>query len=686
MSYSSSAASDNPLLRPYDLPPFAQIRPEQVEPAIDQVLADNRAQLQALLQHGQPYSWASLVQPLEEMEEHLSRAWSPVVHLNAVMNSEALRSAYNACLPKLSAYYTEFGQNTALYQAYQALADSDEFAELDAVQQRVVQNALRDFRLSGVSLPDEQKARYKTIMQRLSQLGAKFSENLLDATQAWHKQITDVSELAGLPESALGLAQQMAQQAGLEGWLINLELPSYLPVINYADSRALREEVYRAYVTRASELGPNAGQWDNLPIMQEIVQLRHELAQLVGFANYAEYSLATKMADSAEQVFNFLEDLAARSQSQAQCELAEISAFALEQGGPQPLELWDIGYYAEKLKQARYEVSQEALRPYFPITRVLPGLFAIAQQLYGIRIEPTAGEVWHPEVQLYAIYDGDGCRIGRFYLDLYARANKRGGAWMDGCISRRRTADGIQHPAAYLVCNFSPAVGDKPALLTHQDVETLFHEFGHGLHHLLTKIDYSAVSGISGVEWDAVELPSQIHENWCWQREALNLLSGHYQTGEVLPETLYQRLQAAKHFQSAMFMLRQLEFALFDLRLHARYQPESGPRVLETLAEVREQVAVLHPPQWNRFANSFNHIFSGGYAAGYYSYKWAEVLSADAFSLFEDRGVLNSEVGLAFRREVLEVGGSRPAADSFRAFRGREPQVDALLKASGIAA
>ncbi|HXH04162.1 MAG TPA: oligopeptidase A [Candidatus Competibacteraceae bacterium] len=677
----------NPLLDAGDLPPFSAIRPEHAEPAVDALLTENRARLELLLEAGAPYTWDNLIAPIEAMEDRLSRAWSPVNHLNAVMNSDAWRAAYNACLPKLSAYYTELGQNERLYQAYRSIAEGPEYARLDAAQRKVIDDALRDFRLSGVSLPPEQKARFKQIMQRLSQLGAKFSENLLDATQGWKKHIGPAEEgrLAGLPDSARALARQSAEREGLTGWLLTLEFPSYLPVLNYADDRALREELYQAYVTRASDQGPNAGRWDNGPLMAEILALRHEAAQLVGYANYAEYSLASKMASSTAEVMDFLTDLARRSRPQAERELAEVAEFARMQDGLERLEAWDVGYYSEKLRQARYQISQEALRPYFPETRVVPGLFAVAERLYDVRIEPLPGvEVWHPEVRTYAIRDGEGELLGRFYLDLYARPNKRGGAWMDGCISRRRDRTELQRPAAYLVCNFTPPLGDDPALFTHQEVTTLFHEFGHGLHHLLTQVDYAPVAGIHGVEWDAVELPSQFMENWCWQPEALELLSGHYRSGEPLPEDLYRRLIAAKNFQSALLMVRQLEFALFDFRLHREYDPTQGARIEELLAEVRRQVAVLIPPPYNRFANSFSHIFAGGYAAGYYSYKWAEVLSADAFSLFEERGVFDPEAGAAFRREVLEVGGSRPAAESFRAFRGREPRIDALLRQCGI--
>ena len=678
----------NPLLTASDLPAYHSIQAEHIEPAIDHLLAENRAAIADLLADcTSPPTWTTLIQPLEELEDRLSRAWSPVNHLHSVCDSEALRSAYNACLPKLSAYYTELGQHEGLYQAYQHIATGPEYTTLNPAQRKVIDNALRDFRLSGIALPATQRERYKTIMQELSALSAKFAENVLDATQAWTRPVHDEMELAGLPDSARALARQTAQQRGLEGWLLTLELPSYLPVLNYADNRELRRELYSAYCTRASDQGPNAGQWDNSPVMERILALRHELAQLLGFASYADYSLATKMADSPAQVLDFLTDLAQRARPQAQHELDELRSFAREQGGPSELEAWDIGYYAEKLRQQRYQLSQEELRPYFPITRVLPGLFAVAEKLFGITIRALDGvEVWDAAVQVYEIVDASGTVRGRFYLDLYARPRKRGGAWMDGCLTRRQVEGAVRRPAAYLVCNFTPPVGDDPALLTHGEVQTLFHEFGHGLHHLLTTVDYAPVAGIHGVEWDAVELPSQFLENWCWSREALDLLAGHYQSGEPLPEALYQRMLDARHFQAGILLARQLEFALFDFRLHHDYDPAQGGRVREVLDTVRQQVAVILPPPWNRFANAFTHIFAGGYAAGYYSYKWAEVLSADAFSAFEESGIFDATTGTRFRAQILEVGGSRPALDSFIAFRGRRPHIDALLRLSGIAA
>ncbi|MDX1655301.1 MAG: oligopeptidase A [Candidatus Competibacteraceae bacterium] len=677
----------NPLLNSAPLPPFHAIRAEHVVPAIETLLERNRCRLARLLEASDSYTWNNLIEPLEAMDDELSRAWGPVRHLNSVMNSPELREAFNACLPKLSEYATEFSHNERLYRAYRSIRDGDEYARLDQAQRKVIDDALRDFHLAGVDLPADQKARYKEIMQRLSSLSAKFNENVLDATQAWSRQVSDESLLAGLPQSARSLARQAAQAKGLEGWLLTLEFPSYFPVLNYADSRELRRELYEVYVTRASELGPDAGRFDNAPLMEEILALRHESAQLLGFADYAEYSLATKMADSPGQVLDFLTDLGARARPQAQRELEEIQSFARQQGGPENLEAWDVAYWGEKLRQHRYQISQEELRPYFPEDRVVPGLFKVIQRLYGVRIEPLEDvEVWHRDVKAYGVRDPDGSLRGRFYLDLYARANKRGGAWMDGAVTRRRTQDGLQVPAAYLVCNFTPPVGDTPALFTHQEVTTLFHEFGHGLHHLLTRVDYPEVAGIHGVEWDAVELPSQFMENWCWEREALDLLAAHYQTGEPIPEDLYKRMIAARNFQSALMMVRQLEFALFDLRLHRDYDPGQGGRIYSTLEWVRDQVAVVRPPAFNRFANSFSHIFAGGYAAGYYSYKWAEVLSADAFSAFEEAGIFDQATGRRFLESILEVGGSRNAMSNFKAFRGREPQIEPLLRHSGIAA
>jgi oligopeptidase A len=677
----------NPLLDQSGLPPFSKIKPEHVKPAIDALLAESRQLVEQLLQKNSRYSWANLVEPLDAMNDRINRAWSPVSHMNSVVNSEALRDTYNECLPILSEYGTEMGQHEGLYQAYRQIADGDEYQRLDRAQKKVIDNALRDFRLSGIELDQAARDRYKTIQQELSRLTSQFSDNVLDASNAWHKQITDESLLAGLPESARALAKQTAEQRELEGWVFTLEFPSYYPVQTYADNRELREELYSAYVTRASDQGPHAGQWDNTGAMEQIMALRHEAALLLGYNNYAARSLATKMADSTDQVMGFLEDLAARSGPAAQRELEEVRSFAREHHDHDDLQAWDIPYYSEKLRQNKYAISQEELKPYFPEPRVVSGLFTIVERLYGLQIEAVAGiDTWHEDVAFYHIRDDAGKVRGEFYLDLYARQHKRGGAWMDECISRRRSGSDLQIPVAYLTCNFSPPIGDRPALFTHDEVITLFHEFGHGLHHMLTQIDYAGVSGISGVAWDAVELPSQFMENWCWEREALDLFSGHFENGEKIPETLYQRMQQAKNFQSAMQMMRQLEFAIFDFRIHRDYDRDRGARIHATLEEVRKQYAVLQPPAFNRFENGFTHIFGGGYAAGYYSYKWAEVLSADAFAAFEESGIFNRETGNKFLTCILEQGGSREPMELFVEFRGREPTIDALLRHCGLAA
>jgi len=674
---------ENPLLDMTGLPPFSRIEPEHVEPAIDRLIAECRARIEELTCRSEVPTWESFVEPLEESDDALSRAWSPVGHLNSVMNSDELRAAYNACLPKLSDYGTEVGQNTALFEGYRAVASQE---HLDPTQRKLLENALRDFHLSGVDLPADKKARYKEISQELSRLTSKYEENLLDATSAWSKVITEEARLAGLPDSAKGLAKQTAVQRGEEGWVLTLDFPSYLPVMTYADDRELRREVYEAYSTRASDQGPHPGEWDNGEIMDQILKLRHELAGLLGFGNYAERSLATKMARSTDEVMHFLNDLAQRSVARARRELDELREYAREHHGAEDLAPWDLAYYSEKLREHRYAITQEELRPYFPVTRVLTGMFSVVERLFDIRIQEVEGvETWHPDVRFFEIRDNTGELRGQFYLDPFARQKKRGGAWMDVCTNRLHTARCDQIPVAYLVCNFTPPVGDKPSLLTHNEVETLFHEFGHGLHHMLTKVDYPAVAGINGVPWDAVELPSQFMENWCWEREPIDLISGHVDTGEPIPPDLYERMRAAKNFQSAMQMVRQLEFALFDFRIHLEYDPDKGGRIYEILDEVRDQVAVMKPPAFNRFAHGFSHIFAGGYAAGYYSYKWAEVLSADAFSLFEEKGVFDTETGRAFRRSILERGGSAEAMELYTAFRGREPTIDALLRHTGIA-
>ncbi|WP_429137857.1 oligopeptidase A [Aeromonas veronii] len=679
---------NNPLLTMDSLPPFSQIKPEQVQPAVIQAIADCKQKISDVLAQRDPHTWDSLIAPLEEVNDRLSRIWSPVSHLNSVLNSEALREAHDACLPLLSEFQTYVGQHEGLYQAYLALSQSDDFPLLSGAQRKEIQNTLRDFRLSGIGLPAEAQQRYGEIQARLSELASRFSNNVLDATQGWHKLVVDEAELAGLPDSVRAAARQMAELKGKEGWLFTLDIPSYLPVMMYADNRELRAEMYEAFTTRASDQGPNAGKWDNSAIMSELLTLRRELAQLLGFANYAELSLATKMADKTEQVVSFLTDLAAKSLPQGKAELEEIRSFAAEQHGQSELAAWDLAYYAEKLKQHKFSISDEQLRPYFPASKVVKGLFEVVKRVFGMKVRERLGiDTWHPDVRFYDIFDADDELRGSFYLDLYAREHKQGGAWMDVCLGRRYRQDGsLQKPVAYLTCNFNGPVDGKPALFTHNEVVTLFHEFGHGIHHMLTRIDVAGVAGINGVAWDAVELPSQFLENWCWESEALAFISGHYETGEPLPADLLEKMLTARNFQAAMQMLRQLEFALFDFRLHQEFDPANPAQLPALLDEVRSQVAVMTPPAFNRFQHSFSHIFAGGYAAGYYSYKWAEVLSADAFSRFEEEGIFNPATGQSFLKNILEKGGSKEPMELFRAFRGREPKVDALLRHSGIAA
>lgn len=668
------------------LPPFSAIEPAMVQPAVEQALAACRQNIETAVA-STPVSWQSLITDTEETSDHLSRLWSPVSHLNSVMSSPELREAYESCLPLLSDFSTWVGQHEGLYQAYLALSQSAEYASLSSAQQKVIQNALRDFKLSGIGLSDDKKQRYGDIQSRLSDLASTFSNNCLDATQAWFKHITDETQLAGLPEDAKLAAAEAAQSRELAGFVFTLEFPSYIAVMTYADDALLRQEMYQAYCTRASDQGPTAGQFDNTAIIEETLALKHELAQLLDFQNAAEESLATKMAESPAQVLAFLSDLAKRAKPQAQQDLQQLTAFAKANFGVDQLQAWDTAYYSEKLKMATYAISDEVLRPYFPEHKVVAGLFSVLHKVFGISVTERSGvDVWHPDVKFYDITDASGELRGSFYLDLYARAKKRGGAWMDDCQGRRVKADGsLQRPVAYLTCNFNKPVGGKPALFTHDEVVTLFHEFGHGLHHMLTKVDASAVAGISGVPWDAVELPSQFMENWCWAPEALQLISGHYETGEPLPADLLEKMLAAKNFQSALFLVRQLEFALFDFRVHADYQPALGGQVQQVLDQVRSEVSVIVPPRFNRFQHSFSHIFAGGYGAGYYSYLWAEVLSADAFGRFEEEGVFNSETGKDFLQCILERGGSAEPMELFKAFRGREPSNAALLRHMGIA-
>ena len=676
----------NPLLNNSELPLFSQIKAVHVEPAIEQLLAEARTTVEQLLADNDTYTWGNLIEPLEQAEDKINKAWSPVSHMNSVVNNDELRDAYNACLPKLSVYSTEMGQHEGLFKAYKSIEASDAYAQLDTAQKKVIQNALRSFRLSGIALDEDKKARYKDISLELSQLASKYEENLLDATNDWHKLISKKSDLAGLPESALQQAKQTAEQEGKKGWMLTLQFPSYIAVMTYADDRQLRADMYKAFSTRASELGANS-EWDNSEIMEKTLALRHEKAQLLGFNNYAELSLATKMADSAKQVTDFLEELAEKSLPQARQDLAELAEFAQQQYGINKLHTWDTGYYSEKMRQSAYDLSQEEVKQYFPAPRVLQGLFDVVEKLYGLNISELDNvEFWHQDVRFFQIKDKAGELRGKFYIDLYARPKKRGGAWMDDCVGRKKTADTIQIPVAYLTCNFTPPTANDPALLTHDEVLTLFHEFGHGLQHMLTKVDYLGVSGINGVEWDAVELPSQFMENWCWEKEGLTLISGHYKTGEALPEALFNKMLAAKNFQAGMIMVRQLEFSLFDFKMHQDYSPELGAKIYDKLNAIREQVSVMIPPDFNRFAHGFSHIFAGGYAAGYYSYKWAEVLSSDAYSLFEENGIFDQKTGEAFLTNILETGGSADAMELFVKFRGREPKIDALLRHSGIAA
>ncbi len=676
----------NPLLTFQGLPPFSAIRPEDIVPAVSAALDDCRAVVEKVVAQPGPFTWDNLCQPLAEVDDRLSRIWSPVSHLNSVKNSPELREAYEQSLPLLSEFGTWVGQHAGLYNAYRNLKQGDAFNQLTKAQQKAVDNSLRDFELSGIGLDAEKQKRYGEIVARLSELGSTYSNNVLDATMGWSKLITDVNELAGLPESALAAAQEMAQAKEQQGWLLTLDMPSYLPVMTYADNRELRHEMYQAFVTRASDQGPNAGKWDNSDIMAEMLALRYELARLLGFDSYADKSLATKMAESPQQVLDFLNDLAKRARGQGEAELAELRAFAEKHYGVKELDAWDVTYYSEKQKQHLYSISDEQLRPYFPEQRVVEGLFEVVKRVFGITAKERSGvDTWHPEVRFFDLFDASGELRGSFYLDLYARENKRGGAWMDDCVASLRYADGhLQKPVAYLTCNFNRPIGDKPALFTHDEVTTLFHEFGHGIHHMLTKIDAAGVSGINGVPWDAVELPSQFMENWCWQPEALSFISGHYQTGEPLPQEMLDKLLAAKNYQAALFILRQLEFGLFDFRLHYEYDPAQGAKILQTLLEVKKLVAVMPSPSWGRFPHAFSHIFAGGYAAGYYSYLWAEVLSADAFSRFEEEGIFNPVTGRSFLDCILSQGGSDEPMTLFKNFRGRAPQLDAMLRHYGI--
>ena len=673
----------NPLLDFSGLPRFAEIKPEHVAPAIEQLLADNRALVSRLLSAEVAPEWDEFVAPMEDANERVSRAWGPVGHLNAVMNSAELRAAYNANLPKITQYYAELGQNLALFKKFKALHDSPEFATLNGARQKIIENELRDFRLGGAELPEAKKARFLEIQERLAELSSRFSDNLLDATNDYSLLIESRDELNGLPEDVLQTAREAAEAGGKFGWLFTLKAPSYMPVMQFADNRVLREKIYRAYATRASEFGK--AEWDNSPLMDEIVRLRGEEAELLGFANYGELSLASKMAETPAQVINFMRELAQRARPFAERDLAELRKFARDELALPTLHSWDISYASEKLREQRYAFSEQEVKHYFPEDAVFAGMFRLIETLYELKISPASAPVWHEDVKFFDIRERDGVLVGQFYLDLYARNSKRGGAWMDDVITRRRLSDGrLQTPVAYLNCNFAAPVGGKPALFTHDEVITLFHEFGHGLHHLLTEIEDLGVSGINGVEWDAVELPSQFMENFCWEWSVLQDMTRHSETGASLPRALFDKMLAAKNFQSGLQTLRQIEFALFDMLMHSHFRGGEDHSILKLLDTVRAEIAVLIPPDFNRFPHSFSHIFAGGYAAGYYSYKWAEVLSADAYSLFEEHGVLNPDIGARFRAEILAMGGARPAMESFAAFRGREPAIDALLRHHGL--
>lgn len=668
------------------LPNFSSLNANSTVQDLAQLLDNNRQQLNILLNQN-PKHWHTLIPVLEEMDDKLSKLWSPIAHLHAVKQTPAWRDAYNACLPKLTAYSTEISQNEQLYQAYAAIANSADYAIFNQTQQKLIQNELRDFRLSGVALPLVQKQRYAKIQERLAELTTKFQENILDAAEHWFLHITDQTELAGIPEHVVTAAAAKAHAKNLSGWILTLDYPSYAPTMSYAKNRALREKMYTAYSTRASDQGPHDKKFNNSEIMLEILMLKHELSQLLGFHNYAELSLATKMAKQPQEVLNFLNQLVEHARPKALQELEQLKTYAKQKDNLDEIKAWDIAYYSEHLQHARYGINDKILRPYFPATRVLEGLFLLTKRLFGMRVvEKQDIDTWHPDVKFFQLFDEQDKLRGQFYLDLYARPQKREGAWMDDYCSRRHLADGeIQIPTAYLTCNLTLPQDDKPALLTHDEVLTIFHEYGHGLHHMLTQVDYAAISGINGVAWDAVELPSQFMECFAWEKDVLDFISGHYETGQPLPENLLNQLRAAKNFQSGLHLVRQLEFAIFDFRLHLEFEPKQGYEQIQTiLNDVRAQVAVTPIPTFNRFQHSFSHIFAGGYAAGYYSYLWAEMLSADAYSKFLERGIFDITTGRDFLHYILEQGGSKDAAELFRDFRGRNPDVKALLYQYGI--
>ena len=680
-------SDSNPLLEAAGLPPFSQIRPEHVLPAVRAILDDCRAGIAAISRPDAARDFQAVMLVQERLQQRLARAWAPVAHLHAVADSEPLRAVYAKALEAITAFQMELGQDRDLHAAVRAVAERDDFGALPDAARAAVEHALRDFRLSGVALEEPARTRFRDIGVELSALGTAFEEAVLDATEDWSEHVTDERDLAGLPPSALAVLRAYAREAEREGYLITLKQPSVQAVLAYADNRALRERVYWAYQTRASDQGPQAGHHDNSARIERILALGHESAQLLGFPDAAEESLATKMAPSPAAVLDFLHDLARRAKPVAQRELDDLRAWAAVELDLPNLEPWDIGYAAEKLRKHRYDLDEEQLKPYFALPAVIDGLFALATRLFGVRLDPREGvDVWHPDVRYFDLRDADGSLVAGVYVDLHARSGKRGGAWMDVCRARFRDGAAAQLPVAFLTCNFPPPTAEAPALLSHDDVLTLFHEFGHGLHHMLTEVELPSVGGIDGVEWDAVELPSQFMENFGWSRPALDLFARHYRTGEPLPAALFQRMLDARHFHAGLHLVRQVEYALFDFRLHRDYDPVRGARALALLEEVRREVAVLHPPAWQRFPHTFTHVFAGGYAAGYYSYLWAELLSADAFGRFEEAGVIDCASGAAFRREILAVGASRPALASFVAFRGRAPRPDALLKSYGLAA
>jgi oligopeptidase A len=678
----------NPLLDFNGLPRFAEVSPEHVAPAVDRLLADARATIERVATDAGAPRWEHFVAPLSEAEDRLDRAWSQVVHLNAVVNTPALRDAYNANLPRVTAFHTELAQDERLFAGFRALSVSPESSAFAPAQRRVIGNALRDFRLSGVDLPPADKARFKAVDEELAALSSRFADNVLDATGDWSLLIEDAEELAGVPTDVMAAAEAAAAADGKKGWKLTLHMPSYLPVMQYADSRRLRETLYHAFAVRASEFGPAA--WDNTPLIRRILELRREHAQLLGYASFAEVSLVPKMAQTPAEVLAFLRGLASRAKPFGERDMAELREFSRERLGMAELAAWDIAYASEKLRQARYSYSDQEVRQYFPEDRVLAGLFRLVGTLFGVSVHESDAATWHPAVRFFDLRDRSGALIGQFYLDLHARAGKRSGAWMDHAIHRRQRGARTQHPVAYLVCNFSGPVTQngrpRPALFTHDEVRTLFHEFGHGLHHLLTRIDVPGVSGIEGVEWDAVELPSQFMENFCWEWDVVRHMTGHVDSDEPLPRALFDRMLAARNFQSGVRMLRQLELALFDMEMHRELDLAGGDTPLDLLRRIRQEVAVVERPEYDRSPNSFSHVFASGYAAGYYSYKWAEVLSADAYSLFEEQGVLSPRAGARFVDELLSRGGSRPALESFVAFRGRPPQIDALLRHNGMSA